>query len=159
MAGFEDNGILIDFIMLYETLLFDPLPGYKIVCNNMRQRQRGGVAKYSRDIFQHKLHDDLTMNYNNEFESIFIEIDDNMHKELIGEIYRVSGTSAQLPIQRYMSILQITSGFNENHGQTRNLLDSFISSGFIPTITKPTRITHTASTLIDNLQYKSRLSS
>ena len=42
----------------------------------------------------------------------------------------------------------------ENHEPTRNLLDSFISSGFIPTITKPTRITHNTSTLIDNLYIK-----
>ena len=93
-----------------------------------------------------------------------------MHKVLIGEVYRVLGTGAQLSIQRYRSILQIASAFNgdvmigsdqnfnyaniANHGLTRNLLDSFISSGFIPTITKPTRITHTTSTLIDNLYIK-----
>ena len=71
-----------------------------------------GVAIYTRDKFQHKLRDDLTMNYNNEFESIFIEIDDNMHNVLIGEIYRVPGTGAQLSIQRYRSILQIASAFN-----------------------------------------------
>ena len=52
------------------------------------------------------------MNYNNEFETIFIEIDDNMHKILIGEIYRVPGTSAHLSIQRYQSILHIVSAFN-----------------------------------------------
>ena len=84
-----------------------------------------------------------------------------MHKVLIGEIYRVPGMGAQLSIQRYRSILQIAAAFNgdvmigsdqnfnyaniANHGLTRNLLDSFISSGFIPTITKPTRITHTTS--------------
>ena len=118
LADFEDKGILIDFIMLCETFVFDlnqdmfPLPDYKIVCNNRKHGQRGGVAIYTRDIFQYKLRDDLTMNYNNEFETIFIEIDDNMHKMLIGEIYRVPGTSAQLSIQRYQSILHIISAFN-----------------------------------------------
>ena len=34
------------------------------------------------------------------------------------------------------------------------MLDSFISSVFIPTITKPTQITHNTSTLIDNLYIK-----
>ena len=77
-----------------------------------------------------------------------------------------------MSIQRYRSIPQIASAFNgdvmigsdqnfnyaniENHGPTRNLLDSFISSGFIPTITKPTRITHTTSTLIDNIYIKTK---
>ena len=134
-------------------------------CNSCIGRDKG-----TRDIFQYKLRDDLTMNYNNEFETIFIEIDDNMHNMLIGEKDRVSGTSAQLSIQRYQSLLHIVSAFNgdvmigsdqnfnyaniENHEPTRNLLDSFISSGFIPTITKPTRITHNTSTLIDNLYIK-----
>ena len=44
----------------------------------------------------------------------------------------------------------------EHHGTTRDLLDAFISSGFEPTITKPTRITHNTATLIDNTYVKMR---
>ena len=50
LADLENKGILIDFIMLYETFLIDlnqdmfPLPGHKIVCNNRKQGQRGGTC-------------------------------------------------------------------------------------------------------------------
>ena len=44
------------------------------------------------------------MNYNNEFETIFIEIDDNMHKMLIGEIYSVPGTSAHAVVNTAISV-------------------------------------------------------
>ena len=44
----------------------------------------------------------------------------------------------------------------ERHVKTRELLDLFISSGFLPTVTLPTRITHSSSTLIDNIYVKCR---
>ena len=40
----------------------------------------------------------------------------------------------------------------EKHAKTRDLL--FISSGFFPTITIPTRIPHDTSSLIDNIYMK-----
>ena len=42
----------------------------------------------------------------------------------------------------------------EHHGNTQQLLNTFISAGFVPTITKATRISHGSSTLIDNLYVK-----
>ena len=43
---------------------------------------------------------------------------------------------------------------NKRHSKTRDLLDIFISSGFLPTVTLPTRITHNTSTLNDNIYIK-----
>ena len=40
--------------------------------------------------------DDLTMNISNEFESVFIENDQTLHKLFIGDIYRIPGTNAQI---------------------------------------------------------------
>ncbi len=48
----------------------------------------------------------------------------------------------------------IIKGTDQNFDYIKNtqyLLDTFMSSGLIPTITKPTRITHTTATLIDNI--------
>ncbi|KAK2152427.1 hypothetical protein LSH36_329g03045 [Paralvinella palmiformis] len=42
----------------------------------------------------------------------------------------------------------------ERHPKTHDLLDNFISSRFLPTVTLPTRITHNTSTLIDNSYIK-----
>ena len=43
--------------------------------------------------------DDLKLNINNEFESVFIEIDQSYHKLVIGEIYRVPGTNSHFSLQ------------------------------------------------------------
>ena len=40
------------------------------------------------------------------------------------------------------------------HKNTSDLFDIFYSRNFIPTITKPTRITHSSATLIDNIYVK-----
>ena len=39
----------------------------------------------------------------------------------------------------------------EKHKHTADLLEHWIFSGLIPTITSPTRVTHCSSTLIDNI--------
>ena len=39
----------------------------------------------------------------------------------------------------------------QKHKYTSDLFDMHISHGFLPTITRPTRITHTSQTLIDNI--------
>ena len=176
IANLEDVGLTIHFLMLCETFLSDinmnmfPIPGYQFVCNNRKRGRGGGVALYIRDEFQFSVRNDLTVSYDREFESIFAEIDHNGHKLVLGEIYRVPGTSEQMSIQRYDSILQNLSDFNgdviigtdqnfnyldiERHSKTRDLLDTFISAGFLPTVTLPTRITHNTSTLIDNIYVK-----
>ncbi len=112
------------------------------------------------------------LNYDLEFESIFAELSYQSHKYIVGEVYRVPNTNEQLSIGRYDSILDKLSDYNgdvvigtdqnfnyldiTNHGNTRDLLNTFITAGFIPTITKPTRITHSTATLIDNLYIKRR---
>ena len=66
--------------MLCETFLTDvncdmfPIPGYQFVCNNRQRGRGGGVALYISDDVQCSLRNDLTINLNNEFETIFVEI-------------------------------------------------------------------------------------
>ena len=36
----------------------------------------------------------------------------------------------------------------------KKILETYFSAGFIPTITRPTRITHDSATLIDNIYVK-----
>ncbi|KAK2139905.1 hypothetical protein LSH36_1566g00003 [Paralvinella palmiformis] len=46
----------------------------------------------------------------------------------------------------------------DHHGITGDLLGAFNFSGFVPTITKITRITHNTVTLIDNVYVRIRQS-
>jgi len=54
------------------------------------------------------------MNINNEFESIFMVIDQNLHKLINGDIFRFPGTNAQISLQRYQKILHMLFAINEN---------------------------------------------
>ena len=113
------------------------------------------------------LREDLTLNYGTEFESIFIETTNSSDNAIVGEIYRVPNTNEVESIKRYEDVARALSSYKgsviigtdqnfdfmniETHTNTNNLLSCFITCGFIPVITKPTRITHTSSTLIDNI--------
>ena len=109
---------------------------------------------------------DLAVFHEGEFESIFIEIK-APRKTLLGEIYRIPNTNPTSSLKNYETILHklenysnpIIIGTDQNFNllksdtneKTRELLDLFLTNGLLPTITKPTRITHTTATLIDNL--------
>ncbi len=176
LSDLHDSGIHINFILLCETFLTGnnasmfPLPGYHFICKNRNHGRGGGVAMYISENFDFKLRDDLMIYQDQEFESIFAEVTLNEQKLIVGEIYRVPNTNEQLAIQRYDQILQQLTDFSgnvligtdqnfnyfdiERHGNTRDLLNTFITAGFIPTITKATRITYNSATLIDNIYTK-----
>ena len=42
------------------------------------------------------------------------------------------------------------------HKNTSDLLNVFFTAGILPTVSRPTRITHTSATVIDNLYIKSQ---
>ena len=102
-----------------------------------------------------------------DFVSLVIEINIQRKKNIIGEIYWVPNTNEQLSIERYETLiskvnclkidilLATDKNFDllkiDKHKNTSHLFNLFTSSGFIPTITRPTRITHTFCTLIDNI--------
>ena len=169
----HENHIDLDFIMLCETFLQDGtdhlfnIPGYNLVSKNRTGTSRGGVAIYVNKKFNFKIRDDLGINFPGTFESIFIEIQCNKLKAIVGEIYRVPNTNEAISLQRYEQIIKklqyyrnnIIIGTDQNfdyikidqHKNIEDLLSIFLTNGLVPTITKPTRITHTSATLIDNI--------
>jgi hypothetical protein len=76
------------------------LPGYHFICNN-RNSDRGGVAMYIRDNFQFSIRTVLTVNDILEFETIFAEITQGMHRLVIGEVHIVFNTNEEGSINRY----------------------------------------------------------
>jgi hypothetical protein len=158
LGQLRDRGISIHFVMLCETFLTDvncnmfPIPGYQFVCKNRGRGRGGGVALYIWEEFQFSIRDDLSFNFDLEFESVFVEVGYHTHKCIVGEIYRVPNTNEKLSLQRYEAILANVSNYNgdvmigtdqnfnyldiERHTNTRDLLNICITAGFIPTITK-----------------------
>jgi len=82
-------------IMLCETFLTDSnyvfytIPGYKLVCSNRQTGSRGGVAMYIRDDLNYIICDDISVNINGKFESIFVEAHSKTIYCVIGEIIPV----------------------------------------------------------------------
>ena len=175
----RDVDVKIDVIMLCETFLtdiiaplYDKLPGYKLICKNRKQKTKGGVALYISDAFTYSDIQNIGVHEEGEFESVFAEIKRNDQIALVGEIYRVPNTNEHLSIERYEKVLENISdsryktviiGTDQNFDYLQTdrrknisvLLDTFVSHGITPVITKPTRITPTSCTLIDNIYVKS----
>ena len=91
---------------------------------------------------------------------------------VLGSVYRPPNTSTQNFVNNYSDLCQkllahqqVVIGLDHNldllksnlHTQMQQFLDATIEHNLIPTITKPTRVTHSSATLIDNLFLKSEL--
>lgn len=174
----ESANIYIDFILLCEIFLYGSeqelqchIPGYQFVCTNRKSKTKGGVGIYVNNKHQFKIRNDLSTFIEGEYETIFIEINSKTHKAIIGEIYRIPNTPTELSLYRYEDTItkllknkthDIIIGTDQNfdylkindHKPTSDLFDHFISNGLVPVITKPTRITHSTASLIDNIYIK-----
>ena len=178
LAKLAGKGIDLDVIMLCETFLHSGnenlfnIPLYKLVSRNRSNTSRGGVCIYVKDTIQFKERNDLTIFDEGKFESIFIETT-NMRKNIVvGEIYRIPNSTvafieSQTALEYYDKIVSgirgnAIIGTDQNfdllksisHTATTELLNNFMTHSFLPTINKPTRITHHCATLIDNIYVK-----
>jgi exonuclease III len=173
LSQLYDIHVILDVILLCETFINDNnadlfnIPGYKFIYQNRQTLTKGGVAMYIRDNINFKLRKDLCIFHEGEFETLFIETVSKESSAIIGEIYRIPNTNVQQSLERYESILnklvnndkQVIIGTDQNFDYlkidsdqtTSDLLDAHLAANVIPTITKPTRVTHSSATLIDNL--------
>ena len=125
---------------------------------------------YISDKYNYIIRDDISLFEEHSFESVFVEvIINNAVNIIVGEIYRVPNSNRQLSIQYYEDIIsklqyenkEVILGTDQNFDylnstctHSKHLLETYFSAGFIPTITRPTRITHASATLIDNIYVK-----
>ncbi len=169
----------IDVILLCETFITDTskdqckLDDYDLTEEHRKNMQRGGVAIYVHKSLKFSERKDLNIFQEGFFESCFIELSVKSKTIVIGEIYRVPGTSENNFISKYENLIQkikiekkdIIIGTDQNldflkvhqHTNTAKFLDTNLTNDLLPTITKPTRITHRSCTLIDNIYVSDRL--
>ena len=168
----------ISCIVLQETwcdslvdMSFFSLPNYNMVSKPTRISAHGGLIIYIHDSFQYKQID--IIDDSPHFENICIEVWNkyaHFDKFLICDIYKPpSGTTEHL-VDFTNKFTQWAAAINEKSKKSYlcgdfniNLLqiqtnqhfnqfyDSLTSTGFIPKITLPTRISETSATLIDNI--------
>jgi hypothetical protein len=93
LVKFHDVKIDFDFILLCETFLKDNItnlyniPGFNLVSKNRQVLTKGGVAIYIKENIGYKLRDDLSLFYEGEFETVFIQTTDR--HVIVGDIYRI----------------------------------------------------------------------
>ena len=143
------------------------IQGYELFDEHRKNLTRGGVAVYVNKNLQYIDRKDLNVFEEGKFESCFVEITCKSKNTVIGEIYRIPGTNENDFIKTYEGIVKkikkekknIIIGTDQNldylkvhqHANTAKFLDCNLSNDLLPTISKPTRITHTTCTLIDNI--------
>ena len=143
-----------------------PLPGYKFVGKPRTDRKGGGVGFLIRDDVVFRRKENLEIE-SKTFENIVIEIKYKTNL-LLCSGYRPTNTDLPEFLAAYDKMVnnlkslkntESIMGIDHNldfikqhlHKPTKVFTDSNIENNMLPTITRPTRITKTSTTLIDNL--------
>ena len=152
------------------------LPNYNFVYTCRKRGKGGGIGIYIHERHRFNIINDLSLFEDNLFESLTIKIDTDQKKSFnISCVYRpntpIQGMSTNDQLDYFidkMSNLQATMSsyrgdsfiigdFNldllkfETHIKTNEFIENSLTNGFLPLITKPTRVTHASCTLIDNI--------
>ena len=146
------------------------LQGYKHEYYTRDKKQGGGVSMFVDNDLTYKNRNDLGAP-NDNYEMIWVEIFKDNYKLysniIVGVIYRVPNTNIDA-FNEYMEgalnkikcenkLAYVVGDFNidllnmSTHQHTSEFLDINFTNSFLPLITKPTRITTTSATLIDNI--------
>lgn len=172
LLSLKQKQIFVDVILLCETWINDDandalidLDGYELFLHNRTRCKGGGIPIYVKHELKPSKRPDLNVLREGIFESLVVEINLSRKKAFVCELYRVPGTNESLFNEDIEKILRISKegllfiGSDQNlnllkhqsHGHTGMFLNQILGNGLIPTILKPTRVTHRSSTLIDNI--------
>lgn len=146
--------------------------GYKLYCNSRKNKHGGGVAIYvCESVLNNCQSSDICLRnisyaVDDCFESIFIEIQISKHEKInVGCMYRAPNTSISKFNDNLSFILgnltskivYICGDYNidllhcEEQAESKYFIDQMFSSGLYPLITRPTRVTSTTASIIDNI--------
>ena len=164
LIGVSENWLHDSICDLYN------LPGYNFIENHRSHRSGGGVVIYLNKNIEFSIRYDLS-EFDNLLESVFIEIQIDtvqcIKDVIIGIIYRPPGTDlcefnvmigellenikAEDKFCYLMGYYNINFLNYESHDQTATFIDMLYSYTFVPLINRPTRVTSSSATLIDNI--------
>ena len=178
----SDRNSSIDIIALSETFLTEKvlklvdIPGYILHSVCWKQSKGGGVSLLLRHGVRCRQRKDLEEFCEKESEHIFVEITSKCGKKIVvGSSYRAPNMNPDRfknhlinvikSVQSRRSDKEIILCMDHNmdlltshqHESTREFIDSLLELNIFLTITRPTRITPTSATLIDNVFVSSKL--
>ena len=176
MLNLHSETFSFDFICVSESYKCEHdqrifISGYQPIITRQRENQfRGGVAMFIKCGINYKIRDDISIFIPHVFESLFIECCIKSQNVIVGVIYRPNTPPKEdvdACIHNLNIIMETVNNEKKNsiimgdfnidllkygiNNKTNIYLDSVMSNGFIPMITKPTRKTHSTSTLIDHI--------
>ena len=170
----------VDIVILIETWLTKTnhtikIPGYKFEGKHRPNKKGGGVGILVNNELRYKIRDDLLLN-NSEMEHCAIEVETKQSNVIVNSIYRPPGTDPTCFNREFASLVKIQKeeknkeylfGLDHNmdflksehHKNTQEFIEHIFENGLIPTITRPTRVTKSSATLIDNILISEKLAS
>ena len=169
-----------EIIMLNETWLKESdnnriiLPNYKYEGIPRNNKKGGGVGFLIRTDILYRTRNDLISDVKTlACEQCYIEIKNNTEKVIIGTMYRPPSTNVSEFINTFDTQIEKINnkgyeciiGLDHNldllkqsvHSKTQEFLECILDHNLLPTITKPTRISKTSATLIDNILISKKL--
>ena len=174
LRDLENKKTVIDVLMLCETFLTKNtlnllnIPGYQVFTDSRTLHKGGGTAILVRNGITCKRLPNILKFKEKELESTFVEIIAKNGKAIvIGSLYRPPNCSDKNVIDDIQEIItkthkakkELILGMDHNldllksseHKLTQQFLDSLLDLDMLPTIMRPTRITHHTAALIDNI--------
>ena len=166
---FSVIGLTESWLKEYNHTLFD-IDGYNHVALTRTTGMGGGISMFIDDSLNFKIRTDLGHS-DSDIEMSWIEIEKNKAEfkknTIVGTVYRRPGTDIRRFNQMldnvfqtlhnekkdvlYMGDTNIDLLKSDNHPLTCEFLDLNLAHALIPYINKPTRVTGTTATLIDNI--------
>ena len=168
-----------EVILLFKTWLNQGSPSINIPEYNLEKENRtgkrgGGVAIIIKEDLKYKSRPDLrTKCKNAQTETCFVELKGTQDNLILGSLYCPPNTPVKEFIDSYSELLrelnkekhELILGMDHNldllkinhHKKTKEFLECNLDNRMIPQITKPTQITQTSTTLIDNVMISERL--
>ena len=143
------------------------IPGYSFIGSHRKCKRGGGVGILIAKNLEYRERKDLSLNVPN-LESLTIEVKTNQESLLLCALYRPPNSSDKDFIKNYSRLLnkfsphqlnRLIIGLDHNldlikhdkHRITSEFNELNLDHQLLPTITKPTRITRSTATLIDNI--------
>ena len=168
------KGRQLDIVIISETWLNATnehllcIPGYELISKPRIGRKGGGVAILVSKYLKYRRRSDWEIQC--ETENCMIEVHTGKTNIVICSVYRPPNTDTNdflkfidsLTNRKYKNMIV---GLDHNldflklkqHKHTKEFLDKLIEQDLLPTITKPTRITKSTATLIDNILLSTKL--
>ena len=172
----ENKNFKVDILLLCEmnlnknTTKLVKVPGFDLISNHRENHKGGGTAILIRKDINYVRQRDLEENEEKEIESTYLELRaKNGKKFVIGSLYHSPNINEnkflhhikeKLPkIQNERGEKSKILGMAHNldllkshiHQSTQSLIDIITQKNMHPTITRPTQVTNTTATLIDNV--------